>query len=171
MATAVKTPNYTDEQTAAIKAAYLEVADKAYADRKAMVESLAEKFGKSAKSIVAKLTREGVYKAAEYVTKQGDKPEKKDDTATAIGAVLRLSEADTDSLAKANKRPLVAIMHALANSVPIEAETPEETKSKADSMADILSVITMDAEEAKSLTRVKASVLQKLAAFLTAPAE
>ncbi len=107
---AEKAVNYTPEQTAQVVADYLAGVS---------VESIAEALGKSTRSIVAKLSREGVYKKKEYVTKTGEPVQKKDATADAIGAILRLSEADTDSLAKANKRALKAIFDALANSKPI----------------------------------------------------
>jgi hypothetical protein len=61
------------------------------------------------RSIVAKLSREGVYQKKEYVTKTGETPVKKDEHADFIGKSLSLSEADTDSLAKANKRALAAV--------------------------------------------------------------
>ena len=84
------------------------------------VEALAETLGKSVRSIVAKLSREGVYKKKEYTTKTGEKVQKKDETADAIGAILRLNENDIESLTKANKTALKAIFAALANSKPIE---------------------------------------------------
>lgn len=113
MATAsktVKAPNYTAEQ-----------AEKMVADYKAgvTVETIADALGKSVKSVVAKLSREGVYKAKTYVSKTGEPVAKKDDTADAIGAVLKLSENDTSSLAKANKVALRAIFKALAESVHV----------------------------------------------------
>lgn len=112
--TAAKVVNYTAEQTVMVVSEY--TANPV----KETVEMLAEKLGKTTKSIVAKLSREGVYKKAEYKTKTGDKVEKKDETADAIGAILRLSENDTSSLAKANKVALKAIFAALANSKPID---------------------------------------------------
>lgn len=104
----VKTPNYTEEQTA-----------KMVADYKAgvTVESIAETLGKSVRSVVAKLSREKVYQAKVYVSKTGEPVAKKDDTADAIGAVLKLSENDTSSLAKANKVALRAIWKVLTESV------------------------------------------------------
>lgn len=111
---AAKVVNYTAEQTIMVVSEY--TANPV----KETVEMLAEKLGKTTKSIVAKLSREGVYKKAEYKTKTGDKVEKKDETADAIGAILRLSENDTSSLAKANKVALKAIFAALANSKPID---------------------------------------------------
>lgn len=105
---------YTAEQSAELVAAY-----KA-APTVETVETFAVKFGKTVKSVVAKLSREGVYQKKEYVSKTGEKPVKKDSTADAIGAILGLSENDTSSLAKANKVALAAIFKALANSKPID---------------------------------------------------
>lgn len=112
MATIAKT-NYTVEQTSALVEAY-----KANPSADTVTE-FANRFGKSVKSIVAKLSREGVYQKKQYVSKSGTRPQKKDTTADAIGAILQLSEADVDSLTKANKRALEAIFKALANSKPL----------------------------------------------------
>jgi hypothetical protein len=106
-----KVVNYTPEQTAALVEAY---------KAGTTVEALAETLGKSVRSIVAKLSREGVYQKKTYVTKTGESPVKKDAHAEAIGKILMLSEPDVDSLTKANKRALRAIFDALANSRPIE---------------------------------------------------
>ena len=105
-----KTVNYTPEQTAEILAGYM---------AGETVEALAERMCKSTRSIVAKLSREGVYKKKEYVGKTGEKPVKKDVHADAIGAILQLPENDIDSLTKANKTALKAIFDALANSKPL----------------------------------------------------
>lgn len=107
---AEKTLNYTPEQTARVLEMYAEGVT---------VESIAETFGKTTRSIIAKLSREGVYKKKEYVTKTGEKVEKKDQTADAIGAVLGLTEAEVESLTKANKTALRKIFAALANSKPL----------------------------------------------------
>lgn len=112
-AASAKTVNYTPEMTSELVSAY--VAN----PTQETVAVFAEKFGKSVRSIVAKLSREKVYVAKAYETKTGEKPIKKDSVADAIGAILKLSEADTDSLAKANKKALKAIFEALANSKPI----------------------------------------------------
>lgn len=123
MTTTAKTPkavNYTPEQTAKI------VAD--YAGGKGLsVEAIALAMGKSARSIVAKLSREKVYVAKEYKTKTGEKVQKKDETADAIGAVLKMTEPEIESLTKANKTALVKIFAALANSVPM---TPENSPAE-----------------------------------------
>lgn len=110
---AEKALNYTPEQTQQLVEAY-----KAE-PTKATVEKLAEMLGKSTRSIVAKLSREGVYQKPEYVSKTGEKPVKKDAHADAIGAILKLTESETDSLTKANKTALAKIFAALANSKPI----------------------------------------------------
>ena len=107
---AEKAVNYTAEQTAKIIADY---------QAGVAVEQIAQAMGKTVRSIVAKLSREKVYIAKQYVTKTGEKPVKKDVTADAIGAILRLSENDIESLTKANKSALKAIFDALANSKPL----------------------------------------------------
>ena len=38
------------------------------------VEELADELGKSIKSVIGKLSREGVYQKTEYLTKTGEKP-------------------------------------------------------------------------------------------------
>jgi len=106
-----KAVNYTVEQTAQIVDAY---------NAGNTVEMIAEMVGKSTRSIVAKLSREGVYKKKEYVTKNGEKAVKKDAHADALGAILKLPENDIESLTKANKSALKAIFDALANSRPID---------------------------------------------------
>ena len=110
IAMAEKAVNYTAEQTAKIIADY---------QAGVAVESIAQAMGKTVRSIVAKLSREKVYIAKSYVNKNGEKPVKKDVTADAIGAILRLSENDVESLTKANKSALKAIFDALANSKPL----------------------------------------------------
>ena len=101
--TATKTVNYTPEMTKELVEAYKAEASEA------TVKAFAEKFNKSVKSIVAKLSREGVYVKKEYKTKAGVKPVDKEEFATFIGEQLGLDEASASSLAKANKKALQAI--------------------------------------------------------------
>lgn len=105
-----KTVNYTPEMTAQMVADY---------KGGVTVETIAQNLGKTVRSVVAKLSREGVYQKKEYVSKTGEKPVKKDTHADAIGAILQMSEGEIDSLTKANKSALVKIFQALANSKPI----------------------------------------------------
>lgn len=100
-----KTVNYTPEMTAVMLADYAAGSTK---------EAIAEKVGRSVRSVVAKLSREGVYKAKTYVSKTGEKPVKKDSVADAIGlAVVGLTEPEIESLTKANKTALSKILMAL----------------------------------------------------------
>lgn len=122
---ATKAPNYTPEQTAQI------LAD--YAGGKGLtVEAIANKLGKTTRSIVAKLSREKVYVTKVHVRKDGAPVEKKNDTADAIGKILKLNENDVESLTKCTRVALQAIFKALANSVPL---TPENSPSTENGMA------------------------------------
>ena len=103
--------NYTAEQTAKVVADY---------QAGVTVEQIAETLGKTARSIIAKLSREGVYQAKQYKSKTGEKVEKKDETADAIGAVLKMTEPEIESLTKANKTALRKIWQALAMSKPLD---------------------------------------------------
>jgi len=105
-----KTVNYTPEQTAQMVADY---------QAGVTVEAIAESLGKTVRSVVAKLSREKVYVAKTYVSKTGAPVVKKDAHADAIGAILKMTEAEIESLTKANKTALVKIFEALANSKPI----------------------------------------------------
>lgn len=107
---AEKAVNYTPEMTAKMVADY---------SSGVSVEKIAESLNKTVRSVVAKLSREGVYQKKEYVSKSGEPVVKKDETADAIGAILGLSEGEIDSLTKANKTALRKIFAALANSKPI----------------------------------------------------
>lgn len=116
MTAKAKTVNYTPEMTEKIKAEYA---------AGNTTEKIAEMVGKTTKSVIAKLTKEGVYKAKTYTSKNGEKPVSKDTHADAIGKVLLLTEAEIESLTKANKTALVKIFTALANSKPLESgESP-----------------------------------------------
>lgn len=101
-----KTVNYTPEMTQKMVADYTAGVS---------VEKIAEELGKTVRSVVAKLSREKVYKAKEYKTKTGETPIKKDAHADFIGQALGLTEADADSLTKANKTALAKIADFIRN--------------------------------------------------------
>jgi nanoRNase/pAp phosphatase (c-di-AMP/oligoRNAs hydrolase) len=105
-----KAVNYTPEQTAQMVADY---------SNGTTVEAIAEKMGKTVRSVVAKLSREKVYVAKTYVSKTGAPVVKKDAHADAIGAILKMTENEIESLTKANKTALEKIFQALANSKPV----------------------------------------------------
>lgn len=96
-----KTVNYTAEQTVAIVADY---------KAGVAVEQIAAAVGKSVRSVVAKLSREGVYQKKEYTTKKGEAVQKKDALASELMLLAGLTEAEADSLSKANKTALAKIL-------------------------------------------------------------
>lgn len=97
----MKTANYTAEQTAELVAAY-----KAEATAET-VASFAEKFGKSVKSIVAKLSREGVY-VAKAKTATVAKATRKDELVTALEIMVG---TELKSLEHATRKDLEAIVN------------------------------------------------------------
>jgi bifunctional N-acetylglucosamine-1-phosphate-uridyltransferase/glucosamine-1-phosphate-acetyltransferase GlmU-like protein len=76
------------------------------------VEVLAKEFGKSVRSIIAKLSREGVYIAQPRTTKTGAPITRKADVVAEIGTSL---EGEFPSLVKASKSDLIALNEALVN--------------------------------------------------------
>ena len=111
-----KVVNYTAEQTAKM------VADYAANPSMDTVTALAETFGKTVKSVIAKLSREKVYVAKTYKTKNGETVVKKDEFATYIADSLGMNENDADSLTKANKTALKLI----ADFIKAEKSEPAE---------------------------------------------
>ena len=97
----VKNVNYTEAQTADLVAKY---------QAGETVENLAKFFGKTTRSIVAKLSREKVYTAKEYKTKTGEPVQAKLEIADKICAFANLPATDAESLAKANKQALIGIL-------------------------------------------------------------
>ena len=77
------------------------------------VENLADMFDKSIKSIIGKLSREGVYKKTEYVTKTGEKPETKLEIVQELAERLELSTTALAGLEKAPKQSLKNLRSAI----------------------------------------------------------
>ena len=100
--TTAKAVNYTAEQATKMVADYV---------AGVTVESIAVELGKTVRSVVAKLSREKVYKKKEYVTKSGETAVKKDELADKLSLMFGLTEAETESLTKANKTALVKILN------------------------------------------------------------
>ncbi len=156
-----KVPNYTEAQAAAVIAGYDPKADEA--TRKAQIESLAVAIGKSTRSVIAKLSRDKVYVKPVHLTKTGELPQKKDATADAIGAVLKLTEADTESLTKANKSALKAVFSAIANSIPMPVETPADAAKKAQHVAYIVDYAGLEAGEGNGFKAMSADTVSAMA--------
>lgn len=102
-----KTVNYTPEMTAELVEAY-----KA-SPNEATVKAFAEKFGKTVKSVVAKLSREGVYVRKEYVNKRGEKPVAKSALVARLAALTGETEDNLGSLEKATKHALEVLVREL----------------------------------------------------------
>ena len=94
-------PNYTDAMVSELVAAYED------APTRATVDEFAEKFNKPARSIIAKLVREGVYKAVARATKQGTPVVRKSELVAQIQAALGTNQLE--SLVKASKADLQAL--------------------------------------------------------------
>ena len=104
----VKTVNYTPKQTAEMVAAYVhaETADQ----RGAVVQKFADTLGKTTRSIVAKLSREGVYVKKEYATKTGGKAVTKNKLVTEIAAAMECDEEQLNGMENATKKALQTIL-------------------------------------------------------------
>ena len=121
----VKVPNYTPEQTATIVAAYTAN------PTKETVAALAVQFNKTTRSIVAKLSREGVYKKAEYVAKSGQKPETKESKVQRIAEMIGTTAEMLGGLEAATKGALDLVIGAL-QAIADEREASErETEENA----------------------------------------
>ena len=94
-------PNYTDAMVSELVAAYED------APTRATVDEFADKFNKPARSIIAKLVREGVYKAVARATKQGTPVVRKSELVAQIQAALGTNQLE--SLVKASKADLQAL--------------------------------------------------------------
>lgn len=99
--TAVKAVNYTEAQTA-------ELLKKFAAGE--TVANLAVFFNKSTRSIIAKLSREGVYKAKEKTTKTGEPITTKLEIAEKICGFANIPLDRAESLAKTDKQTLLNIV-------------------------------------------------------------
>jgi len=96
-----KTVTYTAEQTAELVAAYNASATAE------TVATFAEKFGKSVKSIVAKLAREGVYKSAAKAKATAATSTRKDEIVIALELMVG---AELKSFENATKKDLEVLL-------------------------------------------------------------
>lgn len=92
--------NYTDEQTGYIVSRYKDM------PRMETVEHLANELGKSTKSIIGKLSREGVYERAVYKSKGGELPVTKNEIVCNIAENLGVEVEYLAGLEKAPKSTL-----------------------------------------------------------------
>ena len=94
------TTNYTIEQVSYMIDKYDE------APTRETVENLAVELGKSTKSIIGKLSREGVYQKAIYVSKTGEIPVTKKELVVNISTALDGSLDQLQGLEKSPKQEL-----------------------------------------------------------------
>jgi polyribonucleotide nucleotidyltransferase len=108
MTEVTRTPNYTDEMVDAMVAEY------SSNPTKDTVSALAKEFNKSTRSIVAKLVREGVYKAQPRTTKTGAPVVRKSEIVaeiqTELGAIAGFPSLEKAS--KADLQNLLALIQA-----------------------------------------------------------
>ncbi len=92
--------NYTEEQ--------VDYMVKAYSDQptRQTVNALADELNKSVKSIIGKLSREGVYKKTVYKTKTGEDPITKKELVEELAGILDISANSIVGLEKSPKADL-----------------------------------------------------------------
>ena len=92
--------NYTEEQ--------VDDMVKAYSDQptRETVNALADELNKSVKSIIGKLSREGVYKKTVYKTKTGEDPITKKELVEELAGILDISANSIVGLEKSPKADL-----------------------------------------------------------------
>lgn len=89
--------NYTSENTKYLVHEYTKNPNRNTVNR------LAEEMGKSVKSIIGKLAREGVYRREVYTTKRGEKPVTKLEIVTNIAEALGFEDEELKGLDKTPK--------------------------------------------------------------------
>ena len=100
--------NYTDEQVSMMIEKY-----QANPSRET-VDLLAEELGKNARSVIAKLSREGVYVTQPKVTKRGEPVIKKSELVSDIAVLLNADIQNIATLEKATKVDLQNLIDLLA---------------------------------------------------------
>ena len=96
--------NYTQEQVNHMVEAYQAKPDRT------TVDMLAEDLDKSVKSIIGKLSREGVYRKQVYKTKTGEVPITKDELITGLADLFEVESSKLMGLEKAPKQ-VIKFLH------------------------------------------------------------
>lgn len=99
--------NYSQEDTQYITDEYKKNPSRDTVDR------LAIELEKSAKSIIGKLSREGVYQKTEYLTKAGEKPVTKREVVEKISELVGIEYQTLAGLEKAPKSALKSLQDSL----------------------------------------------------------
>lgn len=104
----MSTVNYTEEQTKQLVELYLEGKD-----REGITDELAEIFGKPKRSIIGKLSKEGVYEKKVYKTKQGTSPITKKEMIHKMSIIMGADAEKLQGLEKAPKMDLAYLAECL----------------------------------------------------------
>ena len=105
MTDTMKPKNYTDEMVAEMHEQY-----NANPTRET-VDNLAEQFGKSVRSIIAKLSREGIYVTQERTTKTGEPVVRKAELVAQLEDKIGI---ELPTLVKASKADLQELLNAIS---------------------------------------------------------
>ena len=103
--------NYTQEQGEMLKQSYIDNPSRE------TVEKLSETLDKSIKSIIGKLSREGVYKKTVYKTKTGESPITKKEIVEQIAELLLIDYGLVAGLEKSPKADLKILRSAIDDSL------------------------------------------------------
>ena len=114
--------NYSQEEAQALIQEYVRNPSKE------TVSALAEKYRKSTKSVIGKLSREGVYRREVYRSKTGDVPITKVEIVNSIADMLLCEPESLTGLDKAPKASLKALEDALtkATAGAQQTDTPQD---------------------------------------------
>ena len=88
------------------------------------VEELASELDKSIKSVIGKLSREGIYQKSEYLTKTGEKPITKKELVEKVAEILGMEYQALAGLEKSPKQALKSLTESLVLNLK-----PEEWES------------------------------------------
>ena len=102
--------NYTEEHVERMRARYQEE------PTRETVENLAEELNKSIKSIIGKLSREGIYQKSIYKTKTGEIPITKSQLIQKIADLLEIDSSKIMGLEKAPKQDIKYLYEVLGGS-------------------------------------------------------
>ena len=107
--------NYTSEQVEEMTSAYL------HNPTRETVDILADKYNKSIKSIIGKLSREGVYQKQVYKTKTGEVPMTKQEIVSMMAEFLGIDSSKIMGLEKAPKQDIKFLSEVVSKRV-LEAQ-------------------------------------------------
>lgn len=132
--------NYSEEQTNMLVGAYLDQ------PTRETVEELAEHLGRSVKSIIGKLSREGVYRREVYVSKTGESPVTKVEIVNNIAENLGVESRSLAGLEKSPKAALRNLEKAVAGLQRVEAGLQQPVASTTQDEWNMLARSSWDLE-------------------------